>query len=160
MKRRSWSLARDIAPREAGENACFGWLGTTRGGNQPGPFVCHFLFGDVNTVPAIVLGAIKSGIRLGDQGIDRGHRVVRNSGADAHSRTDEVLADGSSSSLKAGTNTFGDFTGAFQTARDYRYELLAAEPANDVVGACTHPHNLAKKTQHIIADRMAEPIVD
>ena|SRR6185312_1380936 len=152
--------ARDAAPRQARENARFSRLGTTRGGNEPGPFVRHFLFGDVDAVPAIVLGAIESGIGLGNQGIDRGHRVVRNSGADADSRTDKMFADGSASRRKAGPNAFSDFARAFQAARDYRDEFLTAEPANDIVGTCAHTHDLAEKTQHIIADGVTEAVVD
>jgi hypothetical protein len=146
--------------RHPGKSARSYLVGAARGGDQSSSLTRHFLFGDVEPISAVVLGAIESGIRTRNQRIDCRDRVVGNSGADANGRADAVGADGSARNFKARADTFGDFADALQSAGNDRYKLFAAEPANDVVDTRARSHHLSENAQYTIANCMTKAVID
>lgn len=123
--------------RHPGKSPCSYLVGAARGGDQSSSLTRHLLFGDVEPISAVVLGAIESGIRTRNQRIDCRDRVIGNGGADANGRPGGVGADGGARNLKARADTFGDFADALQSAWNNRYKLFAA--ATRVLARTTCP---------------------
>src|SRR6266851_6012584 len=134
--------------------------GASCGRDQASSLVRHFLFGDVDSIPAVVLGVVESGVRARNKRVDCRDGVVGYSGADAHGRANCMGGDGCAGRLEARADAFGDFARAFDPTWDDRYKFFATEPADDVVDTCAGAHDPTEKAQRIIANGVTKAVID